>query len=82
VEIANFIVENRALEERDRWAARISLPCGVMTSREDGAQIYSIVVGPLASRQDAVRLSQDLSERGLVGQARVVRWAASDRARR
>jgi general secretion pathway protein A len=82
VEVASFIVESRAVEERDRLAARISLPCRVATSREDGAQVYSIVVGPVASRQEAVRLSEDLSGRGLVGQARVVRWAASDSTRR
>jgi type II secretory pathway predicted ATPase ExeA len=82
VEVANFIVESRAVEERDRLVARISLPCGIATSREDGAEIYSILVGPVASRQEAVRLSEDLSERILVGQARVVRWASSDSTRR
>jgi hypothetical protein len=82
VEVATFIIESRAVEERDRLAARISLPCRIATSREDGSQVYSIVVGPVASRQEALRLSEDLSERGLVGQARVVRWAASDSSRR
>jgi len=81
VEVANFIVESRAVEERDRLAAHISLPCLVATSREDGARIYRILVGPVASRREAVRLSEDLSGRGLVGQARVVRWTASDCAR-
>lgn len=82
VEVANFIVESRAVEERDRLAARISLPCRIATSREDGAQVYSIVVGPVTSRQEAVRLSEDLSGRGLVGEARVVRWTAPDCTRR
>jgi hypothetical protein len=82
VEVASYIVESRALEERDRLAARLSLPCRVVTSREDGADVYGIVVGPLASPEEAVRLSADLSGRRLVGQARVVRWAASDSTRR
>jgi type II secretory pathway predicted ATPase ExeA len=82
VEVASFIVESRAIEERDRLAARLSRPCSIVTSHEDGAQVYSIVVGPVASSEEAARLSEDLSERGLVGQARVVRWAVSDSTRR
>jgi hypothetical protein len=82
VEVATFIVESRALEERDRLAARISLPCGIATSLQDGAEVYSLVVGPVASRAEAARLSEDLSGRRLVGEARVVRWAASDSTRR
>ena len=82
VEVANFIVQSRAVEERDRLVARISLPCRITTAREDGAEVYSIVVGPVSSPEEAVRLSEDLSKRGLVGQARVVRWAASDSTRR
>lgn len=75
VEVATFIIEDRAVEERDRLAARISLPCRIVNSGEDG---YAIVVGPVASVQEAERLSVDLSQRRLVGQARVVRWAVSD----
>ena len=82
VEVATFIVERRAVEERDRLAARISLPCSIAISFEDGAQVYGIVVGPVASPEEAVRLSEDLSARRVVGQARVVRWAASDSTRR
>jgi type II secretory pathway predicted ATPase ExeA len=79
VEVATYISESRALEERDRLAARISLPCRVVDSGEDG---YAIVAGPLSSIQEATRLSVDLSERRLVGQARVVPWAAADTTRR
>jgi hypothetical protein len=82
VEVATFILESRAVEERDRLTARISLPCRVSTSREEGTEVYSIVVGPLASPEEAVRLSEDLAERRLVGQARVVRWTAPDSAGR
>ena len=82
VEVANFIVESRAVEERERLAALISLPCRIAASFEDGAQIYSIVVGPVASLEEAARLSEDLSKRRLVGQARVVRWAVADSTRR
>ena len=77
VEVATFILESRALEERDRVAARTSLPCRIAISRQDGTEVYSIVVGPVASPEDAERLSEDLTARRLVGQARVVRWAAS-----
>lgn len=82
VEVANYIVESRAVEERDRLAALISPPCQIATSFEDGARIYSIVVGPVASREEAARLSENLSTRRLVGQARVVRWTAADSTRR
>jgi hypothetical protein len=78
VEVANFIAESRAVEERRRLAALISRPCHIATSLEDGAQIYSIVVGPVASPEEAARLSEDLSKRRLVGQARVVLWAVAD----
>jgi len=82
VEVATFILESRAVEERDRLAERISLPCRVSTSQQDGTEVYSIVVGPLASPEEAVRLSEDLAQRRLVGQVRVVRWASSDSTRR
>ena len=73
-------MESRAVEERDRLAARIQLPCRVRTVLEYGAEVYKVIVGPVASAQEATRLGADLSERGVVGQALVVRWAASDSA--
>jgi general secretion pathway protein A len=79
VEVATFISESRAMTERDRLAAVISLPCTIVASDEDG---YAVVVGPVASSREATRLSVDLSNRGVVGQARVVRWAASGSTRR
>jgi type II secretory pathway predicted ATPase ExeA len=78
VEVATFILESRAVEERDRIAARTSLPCRIVSSRQDGAEVYSLVVGPVASPEEAVLLTEDLTARRLVDQARVVRWAASD----
>jgi general secretion pathway protein A len=82
VEVATFIVESRAVQERDRLAAAISLPCRIVNLQEDGDLVYSIVVGPVASSEEAERLSVDLSQRRLVSQARVVRWASTDSTRR
>ncbi len=82
IEVAAFLVESRALEERDKLAPSISVGCSVVSSLEDGAQLYRVVVGPLASRSEAERLGAELSARGVVGEARVVRWMAADSTRR
>ena len=79
VEVATFMFESRAIAERDRLAALLSRPCRIVDSGEDG---YAVVLGPLSSGEEAERLSADLSERGLVEQARVVRWSAADSTRR
>ncbi len=78
VEVATFLSESRARAERDRLAALVQLPCQVVPDGEDG---YAVVVGPVAGSKEATRLSVDLSHRGLVGEARVVRWAAGGTGR-
>ena len=82
IEVATFIVESRAVEERDRLAKSIPVGCWVVTSLEDDAQVYHVLVGSLTSRSEAESLGADLSERGLVGEARVVRWAEAESTRR
>ncbi len=82
IELATFIVESRAVEERDKLAARLSVACRVVTSLEDDAVLYHVVVGPLTSRSEAESLAVDLSARRVVGEARVVRWTAADSTRR
>lgn len=79
VEVATFLSEARAQAECDRLAAAIQLPCRVVPSDED---VYAVVVGPVSGAKEATRLSVDLAQRGLVGEARVVRWAASGGKRR
>ena len=82
IEVATFIVESRAVEERDKLARSIPVGCCVVTSLEDDAWVYHVVVGPLTSQSEAESLGADLSERGVVGEARVVRWTATESVRR
>ncbi len=82
IEVATFIVESRAVEERDKLAGSIPVGCCVVTSLEADARVYHVVLGPLTSQSEAESLGTDLSERGVVGQARVVRWTATESTRR
>jgi cell division septation protein DedD len=74
VEVATFLSESRAQTECDRVAAAIQLPCRVLPADDDA---FAVVVGPVTGSKEATRLSVDLAHGGLVGQARVVRWAGS-----
>ena len=79
MQVATFLSESRAQTECDRLAAAVQLPCRVVPSDED---VYAVVVGPVSGSKEATRLSVDLTRRGLVGEARVVRWAGSGGKRR
>ena len=81
LEVATFAAESRAMEKRDELAARIHVACHVVTSLEDGAPVYHVVVGPLTSRSAAESLGTSLFARGVVGEARVVPWPAADSTR-
>lgn len=82
IEVATFIVESRAVEERDKLARSIPVGCRVVASLEDDAWVYHVVAGPLTSPSEAESLGADLAERRVVGQARVVRWTAAEDTRR
>jgi hypothetical protein len=82
IEVATFIFESRAVEERDKLSRSIPAGCRVVTSFEDDAWVYRVVVGPLTSRAEAESLGADLAERGVVGEARVVRWTSTESTRR
>lgn len=71
LEVARFIVRERARTERKRLAAR-GLMASVLTGWDGGAPSFSVVVGPFPSTGEAERTADELLGRGLVSQARVV----------
>ncbi len=71
LEVANFIVEGRALSERDRLAAS-GHSVHVRTEWENGTATYRVVLGSFASRSEAERVADELLSNGTVRQARVV----------
>jgi len=71
IEVASFIVEGRAIAEKDRLAAS-GLTAKVRTRWEGGTPIYRVVVGPYASRREAERVADSLLTRGVVREARFV----------
>lgn len=69
IEVANFIVESRAIAERDRLAAT-GLTVRVRTRWEAGTPIYRVVIGSYGSRREAERVADSLLTRGVVREAR------------
>jgi hypothetical protein len=71
LEVASFIVEDRALAERERLAAaghRVRLT----TEWEGGSAVYRVVLGSFASPAAAERAADGLLSAGTIQQARVV----------
>ncbi|HVP14565.1 MAG TPA: hypothetical protein VMS88_03410 [Terriglobales bacterium] len=77
IEVATFMFEDRAREERDKLAAATDAGCSVAPAFEDGARVYRLLVGPLTGRARAESLGTDLFGRGLIHEARVVRWSGA-----
>lgn len=71
LEVARFIVRERARAERRRLAAR-GLRASVLTGWDGGASVFSVVLGPFSSPGEAEHIADKLLASGLVGQARVV----------
>jgi hypothetical protein len=71
LEVARFIVQERAQAERKRLAGR-GLKTSVVTGWDGGAPSFSVVVGPFPSTGEAERVADQLLAGGLVSQARVV----------
>jgi sporulation related protein len=72
IEVANFIVESRALAERDRLAAT-GLTVRVRTRWEAGTPIYRVVIGSYGSHREAERVADSLLARGVVREARFMK---------
>ncbi len=69
VDVANFLLEERAIEERDRLAAESGLQ-GWIVNESDGS--YRIVLGVFSTSDRAESAATALLDRGLVTQALVV----------
>ena len=72
--VGTYLVSDRAHEERDRVAGLTPFPCKVLKGHEDGAEVFRVLVGPFATRQEAEAASEQLSATGAVNEARVVGW--------
>jgi len=72
--VGSYLVSDRAHEERDRVAGLTPFPCKVLKGHEDGAEIFRVLVGPFATRQEAEAASEQLTATGSVNEARVVGW--------
>ena len=71
LEVASFIFEERARQERDRLAAA-GLHARVVTTLEFGSRVYRVVVGGYPHPAAAERAADSLLSNGVVLQARVV----------
>jgi hypothetical protein len=71
LEVASFIVRERAQAERKRLTAA-GRNARIVTGWDNGAAAYRVVVGPFPTAADAERAADQMLERGLVNQARVV----------
>src|SRR5215510_4231238 len=71
LEVASFIFEERARQERDRLAAA-GLRARVVTTLEFGSRVYRVVVGGYPHPAAAERAADSLLSNGVVLQARVV----------
>ena len=72
VAVATFLFEDRATTEREKLAAGTGLTARIVTAREDGTDVYRLVLGSYPDRATAERGASDLVRRGLVDEARVV----------
>ena len=71
LEVASFIFEERARQERDRLAAT-GLRARVVTTLEFGSRVYRVVVGGYPHPAAAERAADSLLSNGVVLQARVI----------
>jgi cell division protein FtsN len=71
LEVASFIVKERAQSERKRLTAA-GRKTRIETGWENGAAVYRVVVGPFPTTGDAERAADQMLTLGLVDQARVV----------
>lgn len=71
LEVARFIVPERAQVERKRLAAT-GYKVRVLTGWEGGAAVFRVVLGSFETLSEAERIADKLLRSGLVGQARVV----------
>jgi hypothetical protein len=71
LEVATFIFEDRAEAERDRLVVA-GYPARLVTTSENGAPSYRVVLGPFPSQVAAERVADQLLAAGTVQQARVV----------
>jgi len=71
LEVASFIFEERARQERDRLEAA-GLHARVVTTLEFGSRVYRVVVGGYPHPAAAERAADSLLSNGVVLQARVV----------
>ena len=76
LEVASFIFEERARQERDRLAAA-GLHARVVTTLEFGSRVYRVVVGGYPHPAAAERAADSLLSNGVVLQARVVSGTSS-----
>jgi hypothetical protein len=72
LDVATYLDETRAAEERDRLAAETGLKAWVVTGAEYGAPSYRVVLGVFSSQGRADSSATVLLERGLVSEARVI----------
>ncbi len=72
VGVASFLDEDRAVTERDRYAADTVLPAVVVPYTDAGTTMYRVVLGRWGSSNEAERNANTLMERGLINEARVV----------
>jgi cell division protein FtsN len=71
LEVASFIFEERARQERDRLAAA-GLHARVVTTLEFGSRVYRVVIGGYPQPAAAERAADSLLSNGVVLQARVI----------
>jgi len=71
LEVASFIFEERARQERDRLATA-GLQARVVTTLEFGSRVYRVVIGGYPHPAAAERAADSLLSNGVVLQARVV----------
>jgi general secretion pathway protein A len=72
LDVATYLDELRAEEERDRLAAETGLKAWVVTGTEYGAPSYRVVLGVFSNQGRADSSATVLLERGLVSEARVI----------
>jgi len=72
LDVATYLDETRAAEERDRLAAETGLKAWIVAGTEYGAASYRVVLGVFSSQGRADSSATVLLERGLVSEARVI----------
>jgi len=72
IEVGRFLNEERATSEKDRLATATGLEGRVLTAKEDGEDVWRVVLGSFDGRAPADKAANDLIGKGSVGQAVVV----------